>query len=419
VQIARGDKHAMPPDMQQFLSFHVGETECAVDCSLVLEVIRFTELTRFAGLAGTFVGAIYRHGGFLPIVDLRHPCICPTPPPNNHSRIIILNVSGSEVGVLVDHLGEIVQLSTSAIHPLPTWISASKTPYFKGISPVEGRWLLILAPAQLLPDSARSAEASAWSSALSPVEGETPNSTETAAHQKRIWRHKVPRQPQDSADQEVQLQSNLDAHSIKELEEMAKAMSEGDFHRQVSSKIQGELENLAAYIAKTMSNLRLLDPSVRISAEHDIPAASQQLSDVVKSTEEATNTIISLTEMLLDHQTVLGEAIEKLKGQKYRNRDHQELLHQIERLHWEDEKTLMEIITNLSFQDLTGQRINKIVTMVATVQAKLCDLIQAFGIKVQAAVGEAAQATALDPVGKDTGKLAQHSVDSLLNQLFN
>jgi chemotaxis protein CheZ len=168
-----------------------------------------------------------------------------------------------------------------------------------------------------------------------------------------------------------------------------------------------------------MSNLQLLDPSVRISAERDIPAASQQLSDVVKATEEAANTIISLTEILLDHQAALGEAIEKLKRQKYRSRDHQEIVTQIEHLHWEDEKTLIEIITNLSFQDLTGQRINKIVTMVTTVQDKLRDLIQAFGIRVQASVEDPVQGPPSEPPGDEAGKLAQDSVDSLLSQLFN
>jgi chemotaxis protein CheZ len=217
----------------------------------------------------------------------------------------------------------------------------------------------------------------------------------------------------------VELQSTLDAQSLKELEEMAKAMSEGDFHRQVSSKVHGELENLATYIGKTMANLQVLDPSVRLSAERDIPTASQQLSDVVKSTEEAMNTIISLTDTLMDHQATLGESIEKLKLQKSRSREYQDLIDQIEQLHMEDEKTLMEIITSLSFQDLIGQRINRIVTMVATVQDKLRDLIQAFGIKVHEAHKDPVPEPSPEPAAEEAGKLAQDSVDSLLNQLFN
>jgi chemotaxis protein CheZ len=211
----------------------------------------------------------------------------------------------------------------------------------------------------------------------------------------------------------------LDAQSLKELEEMAKAMSEGDFHRQVSSKVHSELENLATYIGKTMANLQLLAPSVRLSAERDIPTASQQLSDVVKSAEEATNTIISLTDTLMDHQATLGESIEKLKLQKSRSREYQDLIDQIEQLHMKDEKTLMEIITSLSFQDLTGQRINRIVTMVATVQDKLRDLIQAFGIKVHEAHKDPVPEPSPEPAAEEAGKLAQDSVDSLLNQLFN
>jgi len=223
----------------------------------------------------------------------------------------------------------------------------------------------------------------------------------------------------EAEEPEAELQSTLDAQSLKELEEMARAMSEGDFHRQISSKVHGELESLAAYIGKTMSNLQLLDPSVRLSAERDIPAASQQLSDVVKSTEEATNTIISLTDTLMDHQATLGESIEKLKLPKPRSREYQDLIDQIEQLHMEDEQTLMEIVTSLSFQDLTGQRINKIVSMVATVQDKLRDLIQAFGIKAEEAVKDPVPESSPEPSADEAVKLAQDSVDSLLNQLFN
>jgi chemotaxis protein CheZ len=405
--------------MQQFLSFHLGEAECAVDLSLVHEVIRCTGITRCAGLEDTFAGAIHRHGEFLPVVDLHQQGVGSTRPADSNTRILVLDAAGYEVGVLVDHLGEIMHLASPAMRSLPHWMSAAKAPYFTGLCTVEGRRLLILTPSQLLPEHMGSSDASSWSIPVPPEEAAPEERQDTVAQPKRTWRHKTPHQPQDIPDQEVQLQSTLDARSLKELEEMARAMSEGDFHRQVSSKVQGELENLSAYIVKTMSNLQLLDPSVRISAERDIPAASQQLSDVVKATEEATNTIISLTETLLDHQAALGEAIEKLKRQKYRSRDYQEIVRQIEHLHWEDEKTLIEIITNLSFQDLTGQRINKIVTMVTTVQDKLYDLIQAFGIRAQAPVEDPVQEPPSKPPGEEAGKLAQDSVDSLLNQLFN
>lgn len=409
----------MPLDRRRFLSFHAGEVECAVDLSLVFEVIRFTGMARFAGLEGAFAGALHRPGGWLPIVDLRRHSALPPRPLDNHGRILVLDASGHEVGVLADHVGEIVQLAASAIHPLPRWMSASKAPYFQGLARVEGRWLLILAPALLLPDDVGSSGASPWSAPIPPEVAEAQEARDTAIPPKRSWRLKAPRQPQQTAEQDVQLQSTLDARSLRELEEMAKAMSEGDFHRQVSSKIQGELENLAAYIAKTMSNLQLLEPSVRLSAEREIPTASQQLSDVIKSTEEATNTIMSLTDILLDHQTALGEALAKLRNHKHRSRDYQEIIDRIEQLHREDEKTLMEIITNLSFQDLTGQRINKIVAMVATVQNKLCDLIQAFGIKVRAEIAEPIPGTPGGSAGEEAGNLAQDSVDSLLNQFFN
>jgi chemotaxis signal transduction protein/chemotaxis regulatin CheY-phosphate phosphatase CheZ len=414
-----GDHHAMQPDMHQLLSFRVGEMECAVNLSFVHEVIRYTEMVRFPGLAGTVAGAIHRDETFLPVVDLRQQFETTKRIPDDRSRILILRATGQALGLLVDALGEIVSTSSRAIQAPPAWMSALNLPYIQGLGNAEGRWFLVLDPSGLLQGDTKAVDLAPWPSAALSSEDNHRQPGPEASPARRPWRHKVPRQPLEAQEPAVELQSTLDAQSLKELEEMAKAMSEGDFHRQVSSTVHGELENLATYIGKTMANLQLLDPSVRLSAERDIPTASQQLSDVVKSTEEATNTIISLTDTLMDHQATLGESIEKLKLQKPRSPEYQDLIRQIEQLHMEDEKTLMEIITSLSFQDLTGQRINKIVTMVATVQDKLRDLIQAFGIKVDEVRKDPVPEPSPEPAAEEAGKLAQDSVDSLLNQLFN
>jgi chemotaxis protein CheZ len=393
--------------------------ECAVDLSLVDEVIRCTEMASLPGLAGTVVGAIHRYDTFLPVVDLRQQFEATKRIPEDRSRILILHSAGHSLGLLVDALGEIMYASSRDVQSPPAWMSALNLPHIQGLGRANGRWFVVLNPSGLLQGDSKSVDQAPWPcAALSSEDNHKPPGPE-ASPARRPRRHKVPRQSWEAEEPAVELQSTLDAQSLKELEEMAKAMSEGDFHRQISSKVYGELENLAAYIGKTMANLQLLAPSVRLSAERDIPAASRQLSDVVKSTEEATNTIISLTDTLMDHQAILGDWIEKLKLQKPSSREYQDLIDQIEQLHMEDEKTLMEIVTSLSFQDLTGQRINKIVTMVATVQDKLRDLIQAFGIKVDEALKEPVPAPSPEPAALEAGTLAQDSVDSLLNQLFN
>lgn len=409
----------MQSDMHQLLSFRVGEMECAVDLSLVHEVIRCTEMPSFPGLAGTVVGALHRYDTFLPVVDLRQQFEATKRIPDERSRILILHAAGHSLALLVDALGEIMYASSRAIQSPPAWMSGLNLPYIQGLGSADGRWFLVLNPSGLLQGDSKSVDLAPWPSAALSSEDNHNQPGSEPSPTRRPWRHKVPRQPLEAEEPEVELQSTLDAQSLKELEEMARAMSEGDFHRQISSKVHRESESLTAYIRKTISNLQLLDPSVRLSAERDIPAASRQLSDVVKSTEEATNTIISLTDTLMDHQAMLGESIEKLKLQKSRSQEYQDLIDQIEQLHMEDEKTLMEIVTSLSFQDLTGQRINKIVTMVATVQAKLRDLIQAFGIKVEEALKDPVPELSPEPSACEVGKLAQDSVDSLLNQLFN
>jgi chemotaxis protein CheZ len=409
----------MQAEMYQLLSFHMGEVECAIHLSLVHEVIQSAAVTHLPGCAGALSGVIHRYGKLLPAVDLRQQFAFPACPADERTRLLILDAGGECVALLVDALGEILYLPLPAVQPLPDWMSGLNSRYLQGFITVEGRWLLILDPSRLLEGHTKSLAVQSSSHAALSSEGNHRQPEDATLHPKRAWRDKVLRQSLDTEAQEVKLQSTLNAQALKDLEEMARALSEGDFYRQVSTQVQGELENLATYIGKTMANLQLLEPSVRVSAEFDIPEASQQLSDVVKATEEATNTIISLTETLLDHQTTLGEAIQKLKGQKNRSREYLQVLDEIDHIHQEDEKTLIEVLTSLSFQDLTGQRINKIMYMVSTVQSKLFDLVKAFGIQVEASAKEL---EAHAPIPKALGgkeeraKLGQDSVDSLLNQ---
>lgn len=124
--------------------------------------------------------------------------------------------------------------------------------------------------------------------------------------------------------------------------------------------IYDELIVIADHIRKLREDISSIDP--QNIAEHHIPGATMELGEVVKSVEEAAHTILDTTEAI--QSTVLEMQDETLKNQ---------LLQHITR-----------IFEACNFQDLTGQRITKVMTTLEFIEKavqKVLSLPIAKGIK--------------------------------------
>jgi len=174
--------------------------------------------------------------------------------------------------------------------------------------------------------------------------------------------------------------------SLTGLVNMAKAMSEGDYYREANVHMRGELGKLADYINKTRQSLRVLDPTIRESSQL-IPQASMQLSSITDATEKAAHKIMSIAEKFMEDRDIIAEEIENLRKiyDNYlvdKDTDFVENLQVIEDINEENRGELLEILTTLSFQDLTGQKIKKIVQLVDEIENKILELLVIFGIEM-------------------------------------
>lgn len=174
----------------------------------------------------------------------------------------------------------------------------------------------------------------------------------------------------------------MDADAVHELTQMAKAMSEGDFYRDLSQKVTGELGRLAHYINKTRQSLQCLDDST-VEATAKIPEASATLSSITEATEEATHKILSTTEKLLQDQGAASAILSRLNQESPSSGDWHAQIQELSRINEQSQADLIEILTNLSFQDLTGQKIQKIVHLVQDIERRILSLIVSFGIKME------------------------------------
>ena len=119
-------------------------------------------------------------------------------------------------------------------------------------------------------------------------------------------------------------------------------------------RVYGELERLARYIYQAKKEISEIRPE-DISTEH-IPTASDELDAIGLHLEEATGTILDACEELENiGEEFGGAACDRMSA----------------------------VVTNIyeacNFQDLTGQRISKIVTTLQNIETRIELLLKAFG----------------------------------------
>lgn len=122
----------------------------------------------------------------------------------------------------------------------------------------------------------------------------------------------------------------------------------------LDSELLAEIEDLARTIAKTRTDLQRLDAGPFIAGH--IPAATDELDAVVAHTASATDVILEACEQL-ETASAAGEVIDPaLVG-----------------------RATTSIYEACSFQDITGQRISKVVATLKAIEQKVGEILQVFG----------------------------------------
>ena len=122
----------------------------------------------------------------------------------------------------------------------------------------------------------------------------------------------------------------------------------------LDSKIYSEFREIAEYIQNTKSEIGHLQAN-DLRSKH-IPEAGEELGAVVSSTEEATTKIMECAEAILEADTSDADAYQQLVNDK-----------------------VMVIFEACSFQDLTGQRIAKVVETLEHIESRVTRFASAIG----------------------------------------
>ena len=127
------------------------------------------------------------------------------------------------------------------------------------------------------------------------------------------------------------------------------------FFRSIDTSIYRECRALSEYITNARSEIAALQPG---NLETDrIPRAGMELDAIVQQTEEATNTIMAAAEEIMGADTDDAEAYQALV-----------------------QDAIMRIFEACSFQDITGQRISKVVQTLSHIETRVGELRDLMGV---------------------------------------
>ncbi|HOB28443.1 MAG TPA: chemotaxis protein CheW [Bacillota bacterium] len=128
----------------QVVAFVLNNEEFACDINNVREVLKMVKVTPLPQSLKFVEGVINLRGEVIPVVDLRKRFNLPEVDYSERSRIIIVEVGSSQVGLIVDEVSEVLRLSSSQIQASPSGITGGDNELIVGVGKIEQRLLIIL-----------------------------------------------------------------------------------------------------------------------------------------------------------------------------------------------------------------------------------------------------------------------------------
>ncbi len=118
---------------ESFLLFEIEGERFAIAAAFLLEVALLAGIAAAAGAEGRVCGAFSHRGFAIPALDLRLLFGFPPGAPGEAARMLVGEVAGERFGLLVDRVGDVVELAPHEILAVPEGASRLPSACFRGV----------------------------------------------------------------------------------------------------------------------------------------------------------------------------------------------------------------------------------------------------------------------------------------------
>ena len=128
----------------EYLTFVLGREEYGIDILKVQEIRGYEKPTTIANSPPFLKGVINLRGVIVPIIDMRIKFNLGEPTYDQFTVVIILNIGERVVGMVVDGVSDVIQLSSDNLRPAPDFSCSLDTRYIIGLGTIDERMIIVV-----------------------------------------------------------------------------------------------------------------------------------------------------------------------------------------------------------------------------------------------------------------------------------
>ncbi|KKM60899.1 hypothetical protein LCGC14_1537160 [marine sediment metagenome] len=128
----------------KYLTFFLAGEEYGLEILKVREIIGVMDITDVPGTPEFVKGVINLRGKVIPVLDLRLKFGMPSVEQTEETCIIVVDVGGVEMGIIVDRVSEVLDISSEAIEDPPSFGVNVNTDFILGMGKAEGSVKILL-----------------------------------------------------------------------------------------------------------------------------------------------------------------------------------------------------------------------------------------------------------------------------------
>jgi purine-binding chemotaxis protein CheW len=129
---------------REVLVFVLGAEEYGVDILKVQEIRGYDKVNAIPGAPPYLKGVMNLRGAIVPIIDLRIKFALPEARYDDFTVVVILRVGGRIIGMVVDGVSDVVQLTASEIRPAPNLGAMVDHSYLAGVAARGERMVMLM-----------------------------------------------------------------------------------------------------------------------------------------------------------------------------------------------------------------------------------------------------------------------------------
>ena len=394
----------------QYIGFLMNGNEYTIPILKVQEIVNLPNVTKLPQASDYLEGVTNLRGKIIPIINLKKMVGLPSESPGE--KVIVISSGRITFGILVDGITGVISIEENEIESAANFMN-TLIDQIEGVARRNDRLVVLLDTKKLIPmedldmfeDDVFEVKDSGADTVevVKSIQGMGGQMFVTEVVDAKGYFEKkglAPGDPKNEVYSKVmEFMDAIAGQNYEKADELIQGIAQSG---QAGQGQTGQVE-LFKEVGKVTRKLHdsiksfkeALDPRLKDMAMSDMPSAIDKLQFVIEKTEEAANKTMGIVEKYILSMDDLSSHVRNIK-------EPQESVEYLKKFKNELEDDFTEILTTQSFQDLTGQTLKKVITLVGDIEEELVSLIATFGVKTeQAGKSEAAAAESVSQAGVD------------------